>query len=833
MQTSCLNLFSQSSFAYMQRTLSQFLLTILLSLIATFFVTTPLFSAEENTDSDLKTRPGPPPGFENLANPQTTSVDVYYGNRNVGTVLATYTPTTVELESPGAVVSLIPRITNQIEVETALSGPLNTNAAKVCLTETQRDCGYLEPTVAGVIFDEGNFRLYVFVNALYLGQKELVSTKFLPDSTTEFSTVNLFSTNFSGIDEDDTYTLGATHIAAHKNSRFQFDWNQTDTRDLRVDNFSLQHDKNAWSAEAGVFNSTTRSASFINDADLLGARIYSSTNTRTDLEYSQSTQLFQFFNSRSLIEIFKDDVLISVTEYEAGNQQIDTINLPGGSYPIKIRITDSRGSVREEEYFFVKSALLPPKDQPLYFAEFGRIGESGEQDTFPEYTNEHLGRAGAAYRLSDNFGVDLEYLYGANTEVLQGGAVFLGTNYNLQGHVMQSSESDWGIDIIGQLNRKNLSLNASYREVNADENRSVNDVQLIPDSFTQSSFSASTLFFDGTLAVRARQNKRVNQETVETYGFEYRKPLYRRNRYQIDLTTSTFVEDDDLSMWVGLSFNSFKGNKQYTSDVRYVSQETNSSTEQDIELHGEVTYSDNDPDFGNYSLGLFANDTIDQTEIGTRVRSQSALGRGDFLYEQVDDKSSGNYSRYFGNGSFSVFSSGSDIAWGGNRNSRSGLIVELESELSDSPFEVFVDRQPQGYAKSGKSTVIGLQPYESYEVQIKPRGNEIVHFEEKIENVTLYPGNVETLHWQVTPVTVLISNAVFEDGAAVAHAKFENAIGFASTDDVGWFQIEITNREPLVLSKGGEPVCKITLPAFEAEQGVAILDQVTCSPIQD
>ena len=70
MQTSCLNLFSQSSFAYMQRTLSQFLLTILLSLIATFFVTTPLFSAEENTDSDLKTRPGPPPGFENLVNPQ-------------------------------------------------------------------------------------------------------------------------------------------------------------------------------------------------------------------------------------------------------------------------------------------------------------------------------------------------------------------------------------------------------------------------------------------------------------------------------------------------------------------------------------------------------------------------------------------------------------------------------------------------------------------------------------------------------------------------------------------------------------------------------------------
>ena len=161
------------------------------------------------------------------------------------------------------------------------------------------------------------------------------------------------------------------------------------------------------------------------------------------------------------------------------------------------------------------------------------------------------------------------------------------------------------------------------------------------------------------------------------------------------------------------------------------------------------------------------------------------------------------------------------------------MIVALDTELTDSPFEVFVDRQPQGYAKSGESTVISLQPYESYAVQIKPRGNEIVHYEDSIQNVTLYPGNVETLHWQVNPVTVLISNAVFDNGTAVAHAKFENTLSFASTDDSGWFQIEIANREPLVLSKDGEPVCKITLPDFESEQGVAILDQVTCSLIQD
>ena len=803
--------------------------------MAGLFLCASLLAADEEIKTDLKTKPGPPPGFEDLANPQTTAVDVYYGGKHLGSVLATYTPTTVELESPSTVVALIPRIINQIEVEAALSGPLETNSDKVCLTEIQRDCGYLEPAVAEVIFDEGYFRLDVFINAYYLEKKELVSTKFLPESTTEFSTVNLFSTSASGNDNNDTYAFGAQHIAAYKQSRFKVDWNHTDTRDLSVENLSLQHDAGVWSSEAGLFDSSTRNSSFVRDAELLGARVFSSTNTRTDLEYSQSTEIFQFLTSPSVIEIFKDEVLVAVNEYEAGNQQIDTQLLPGGSYPIRLRITDARGEVREEEFFFVKSGLLPPKDQPLYFAEFGKIGESIQNDTFPEYTDEHLLRAGAAYRLQDNVGVNFELLNGADISLAQAGAVYLGSNYNLQGNFMQSSESDWGVDFRGQMSRPGLSMSFNYRKVdtNNDERFNQDDVRLIPSSFTQSSLSASTLFLDGTLSLRSRYNKRVNQESVTSYGFEYRKPLYRRNRYQIDLTSSSFIEDDDLSMWIGLSFNRYAEKQQYNSSIRFVSQETDGSTEQDVELNGEVTYFDEDPVYGNYSIGLFANDTIDQSAIGTRLRSQSTLGRGDFSYELVDDKSAGDYARYFGNASFSLFSSGSDFAWGGNRKSTAGVIVDLESELEDVPFQVFVDRQPYGFAKSGKSTVVGLAPYESYEVQIKPRGEEIMYFEESIKNVTLYPGNVEKLHWKVSPVTVLISNVVFEDGKPVANAKFENTISFASTDADGWFQIEITDREPLVLSKRGKPVCKITLPAFESEQGVAILEQVICTSIQD
>ncbi len=803
----------------------------LLSLTVVLLLCTAFANAEEESKPDLKTKPGPPPGFEDLANPQTTAIDVYYGGKNIGSVLATYTPETVELESPSTVVSLIPRISNEIEVEAALSGPLAANADKVCLTEIQRDCGYLEPAVAGIIFDEGYFKLEVFINAYYLETKKLVDTKFLPESTTEFSTVNLFSTSLSGNDNNNTYAVSAQHIAAHKQSRLQLEWNHTDINALNIERLSFQHDKLAWSTEAGIFNSHTRYANFINETDLLGARVYTSTNTRTDLEYSQSTEILQFLSSPSLIEIFKDEVLVHAEEYEAGNQQIDTQILPGGSYPIRLRITDSRGEVREEELFFVKSGLLPPKDQPLYFAEFGKVS-SNSRDGFPEYSDDYLARIGTAHRLHEKLGVDIEYLHGTDEGILQGGAVYLGSNFNLQAHLMTSSESATGLDVSGQFSRNNFNLNFNYRKVEAgDRERDFNEFQLVPSSFTQANVSANAQIAGGTLTLRGRQNKRANQESFRTYGFEYRKPLYRKNRYQIDLTTSSFIEDDDLSMWVGFSFNRYDGNKQFTSGARYVNQEMNGSTEQDLELDGQFTYSNTSPDYGDYSFSLFSNDNINQSAVGARARSQSSLGRADFLYEVVDNKSSGSFSRYFGNASFSMFTSGRDFAWGGKRSNTSGLIVALDTELTDAPFEVFVDRQPRGFARSGKSTVIGLQPYESYQVQVKPRGDDITHFEDKIQTVTLYPGNVETLRWEISPVIILISNAVYEDGSPVDYAKFENTLGFASTDDSGWFQIEIANREPLILSKKGTPVCQITLPNFTADQGVAVLDQVSCLPI--
>ncbi|MDH3609912.1 MAG: TcfC E-set like domain-containing protein, partial [Gammaproteobacteria bacterium] len=376
----------------------------------------------------------PPPGFEELLEPQTTLVDIYFGKRFIGSSLATYTPETVELQDPSGVVALIPSVKDVQLVQDSLTGPLANNGDKICLSEVERDCGMLEPNVADVIFDESRFKLQIFINRLHLEKQQIVLDKFLAPSESDFSTVNLFSTSLSGNDNDDTYSLGATHLASLKESRLQLQWDYSDVRDINIESLSAQRDWAGKAAEIGLFDSTTRNSSFFTQANLLGIRAYSSTDTRTDLEYQDSTEIFLFFSSPTLVEVFKDENLVVVKEYEAGNQQLDTSQFPSGSYPVILKLTDAQGNVREEEYFFVKSSLLPPRDQPLHFFELGQIKESNPDTVWPDSVGESLLRFGTAFRLTDKLGTELEFLAGDGREIVQGGLLYFGSGYYLQGN---------------------------------------------------------------------------------------------------------------------------------------------------------------------------------------------------------------------------------------------------------------------------------------------------------------------------------------------------------------------------------------------------------------
>ncbi|MFK7815441.1 MAG: TcfC E-set like domain-containing protein [Gammaproteobacteria bacterium] len=779
----------------------------------------------------IRVKDTPPAGFEDLVLPQTTEVDVYYGNEKMGSTLATYTPDSIELTYPEEVALLIPYLINTETISQSLSGKLDTNASAVCLSELQRECGIIEPNIAGVIFDESRFHLYVFVNKLQLQPQGIVSNKFLPKVTaTKFSTVNAFSSSFSGEDGNTSYTTGANHIISHGQSRMRTQWDYSDARDFNLENLSLLNDNSGIAKELGYYNSDTQFSSFTNTLDVLGARLYGSTRTRSDLDYSQATEIFLFLNSRSQVEVFREDKLIDGGIYDTGNQQLNTLRLPSGSYPITLRITDSSGSTREEQYFFVKSSILAPMDQPLHYFEVGLLEKDNSDDSLPEISNSELIRVGTAYRLKNNLGASAEVLHSKDNSLLQGGIAYFGPGYILQNSALIGADGEWGLQMSGQIRYKDISINMDFRQVesNIDDDIEDIDVRILPSDFTQGNISASVPFSKGNLIARTQYRDRLNEDSSTSYGLEYRYPLFHRNHYSIDANFSSFFEEDDYNLQAGLRISRIEARQNLSLRPRYLFSKSDGETDEGPVVFANLSKSYEDTDYGEITVSSFFSEELDRSTAGIRGENLSSLGRIDTQIEHVDDSERGSFLRYRGNQNTNILTNNGQLAFGGQRNTDSGVILELQGPTTNEPFEIFVDGQPRGTAKIGKRTVLPLAAFKTYRISIRSISDEILHFDEGPRSVTLYPGNVETLNYQVEPITVLITRIELANGSPAARMKIKNAIGYAVTDQDGWLQAEISGKEALELTKNGNTICHIKLPELEINQGVAFIDKLVC-----
>ncbi len=790
---------------------------------------------ESKLEPKIKVSSEPPPGFEDLILAQTTQVDVYYANEKIGNTLATYSPTSIELSDPADLTALIPHLIDPETILQALSGELDTNASEVCLSELQRECGTLTPNVAGVIFDESRFRLYVFVNRLQLQQQGLVSNKFLPNVKSDnISSVNAFSNSFSGEDSDTSYTVGANHIISRGQSRLQTQWDYSDTRDFSIETLSLQNDNAGIAKEVGFFNTDTRFTSFTNNLDIAGARIYSSTNTRTDLDYSQATEIFLFLDSRSQVEVFKDNKLLDGGFYEAGNQQLDTLRLPSGSYPITLRITNASGNTREEQFFFVKTSSLPPQDQPLHFLELGLLEKDSDDEGVPGISDNELLRVGTAYRLQNHLGGSIEYLHSTDTDLIQGGLSYYGSGFFLQNSLMLGSDNEWGLQFLGQYRLKNISLNFDYRQIDSaydDENDFDEEIEarILPNDFSQGNISASIPVRKGQLTLRTQYNDNLNEGSTTSYGLDYRYPLFNRNRFMVELNLSSAYEEDDYRIQTGLRFTRTKPGEYLNIHPSYVSRKTNNKTEQGPLLFSSLTKTEDSPKFGRITYGGFLSEELERTTVGARTQHSSSYGRADLQLDWVNDDERGSITRFRGLQNTNIITNGKEVVFGGDRNANSGVIIELHGQSVDEPFEIFVDGHPRGHTKNGGRTALMLDAFNTYSISIRSKSNNLLHFDDTPKRITLYPGNVETISFEIQPIVVLITRLLLADKSPASRVRIDNAIGYAMTDEHGWLQAEISGTKPLEISKNGKLICTIDLPELEIKQDIAFVDSLQCN----
>jgi hypothetical protein len=766
----------------------------------------------------------PPEGFEYLTAAQTTEVDIYFGNEMILSTMARFDLTSIEFINPQEIVALLPQIKEPAAITSAISGTLNPHTEELCLNKLQHNCGILKPSIAEIIFDANRFRVNLFINPLYLNEQTLQSQIFLPTPENNLSSVNIFTARTSGgrkleqrsyLSSNNIISYGATRLLSQ--ARLHSD------DGLILETARLEHERGKWTYAAGTMESTSYVSSLATTQGFLGLRAARTLNTRTDLRLSSASNIYIFFNERSYVEIIKDGKVFDSGFYEYGNQQLDTSNLPEGVYDITVRITNNRGE-ELQTHLFSRSSVLPPQDHALHFFEAGVLLEKntiGDINKAPKTSDVSFVHSGSRMRITDRFGAEIEALNTSeDTALAQVGLYYFLPGLFFHGGALRGNNQTQGQFFDLNFSHRLFSLGLSYRDLETHQVETNSSFQ----TGTKTAVTLGARILGGSLVGRATNNASLEVDTE--YSLSYRRSLLRRGNTHAYLTLNWNSNQGGDTMAMGLQLSGGNNQHRETLATRW----NDSSGHSTLQTEGTFTR------FHQHKGELYGSTTVsaqaekDQQSLGLHIKGDSRYGNG-FLKTQNQrySDSAKNQTTYAAGAQAVVITGASAVALGNSKLGRSGIIVDLNGQCEDN-FEVRIDNHTRAIATTNSNKPVLLPPYQSYDVTLKSTGNSLVRFDAKPQTVTLYPGNVTHLKWDVDPMFVVTGQAIYADGKPVENTRITNLEEFSGTDENGWFQVELSKMKVLELTPTEGPACEIKLPEQSEYEDVIVLDQLVCDP---
>ncbi|MEE4298419.1 MAG: CS1-pili formation C-terminal domain-containing protein [Pseudomonadales bacterium] len=733
----------------------------------------------------------PPPGFEAFFQRQETIVDVYYAGRFLASARASYDVDDLRFDDPLAIVTRIPDLIDPARVADALTGDLPTHAALLCGRTVSEDCGRLEPEIAGVVFDASRFRAELFLAPSEIETSRPEIDRFLPASDARFSVLQNVSAAYSGADDgEDAMTVQSVTSLSWGETHLQMEGALNDGNELNVDALMLRREYRGRSAQGGLFRTRGQSLGFVADRDLLGLRLGSSLQTRADRAFSNGSPLAVFLPERSRVEILQDGRLLGSGAYEAGNQILDTSTLPEGAYEVVLRIREIGGRERIERRFFVKTTRIPPQDQPLWSVEFGRTVDRTTEEVLPEDTGEWFGRVSYTRRFTAAMGIDVGASATAGSTIGELGLYRIDRFTEAQASVFAGNGGTHGAAGFGRLRAGTVAATLDWRVVRGLGETAVDP--LLGSRLEQVGLNLSTGFAGGRLALNARYDERGGDST-SSQGITYDRYASRGRASGFRLSFDVGRQDGD---WFGFSSiqYDFRG-RGFFGDLepglRY--DEQGGASEFGPQARGRLSWERARSRNDLVRLGMSGITGNTENRLGADALLE---GRSGVVAGQVDrDFDGAGRTTWTGRLNTSLLSDGRSVSVGGRDRSRAAALIAIAGDVPDARFEVLVDGFPQGTARAGTVTPIHLRPWESYEVRLRPVGDALLAWENRERTITLYPGNVVRLEWEVAEVVVLFGRILDADGSPVENARIDGAYGFAMTETAGLFQAQVLKPE--------------------------------------
>lgn len=786
-----------------------------------------------------------PDGFGNLTDSQDVMADVYFGDVRISETMVRAAPGSVTLSDAAKIVNALPGVKDRAAVSAALSQPaLPSNADAVCRTlADQAACGRLTPDIAGVIFDRERFRLDIFVNPRFLGAGPAHDDVYLPVPSHSISLLNSIGAVLSGQSsgEPTYYNIQNNLLLASGDRRLRADLSYASDDAITVDTLALEWDRRGFRYLAGALWAS--GGDLTARRKIVGVGVETQIDTRIDRDRLLGSPVVVFLDRRSRVDVLRDGRLIHSAIYDAGNQEIDTSDLPDGSYEIALRIQEPGGRSREERRFFSKSRRSPSAGRTDFFA-FG--GVEAQHLTGAVASRDPYVSVGIAHGLTERFalGASLEAARSDGaaeidarfaTPFAQFRAAALLRSDSTRGALLQVSSSgssrlNFNFDlrrIDGPGNTRQAEPNlADFAFAPREPSRTLVDVGGYSQFGGVISYSVPDIRFLGTGFYR----KDEGGEAHYSFGPSLEWDIVRRGSLVLTAHTDMTLTERGQAGFAGLSLRLIGGRSSLSSLVGM----RHSTADEDRDRDGSVAAISAAfaPQLADADLNLGA-------AYDHEGRQESALISGDLRHplgslagDFVRSTAGGETQNQFSLGLHTSIAAGSGMmSVGGHTTTQSMIVARVNGARPSDRFQVLVDEQVMGTILGNSPLALPLASYRLYNVRIRPVGGDLLSYDSGTRSAGLYPGTVTKLEWTAAPIAIQFGRLVAPDGSPIRNAAVTGKSLWSETDEQGFFQIEAPLAAELTVTTNDGRAFVVVLPRGDIESNVVRLGAIACCSV--
>ena len=331
---------------------------------------------------DASALPLAPAGFEELAQGQRLWVDVYLYGQSLGLYEANINLQQVVFLKPTELSTAVKQQFNDDPMlgallVSALGQGLERNGNLACSSNGNApNCDYLTTEAVGIIYDENNARVMLFLDRQYLPQKAAGSGFYQATAESENAFIHQQNLNFVADERFQSLSMqGNGSLGVTENGYLNADWTyqgqryrQASHQQIEMNNAYFRQD--VWKRfylQGGMMDSRdifSNAGGNINLSQLpigkiRGLRAGSTLAWLNQAQVSSGTPVSVFLSRNARIDAYREGQLLSSFYLNAGAQELDTRSFPNGSYTVTLRVYEDNQLVRTETVPYTNIGVAP------------------------------------------------------------------------------------------------------------------------------------------------------------------------------------------------------------------------------------------------------------------------------------------------------------------------------------------------------------------------------------------------------------------------------------------------------------------------------------------